>query len=239
LSTSPGTRRGRRWSSNKIERNRSKSNIVERDRTSPGVQTEAVEFPACTTAADCFNEAILTSLRGQFLVANPELGDDNFAQTVVLIMSHGADGATGLVLNRPMEVTVAQAMGDIVEEANQVDSPLFEGGPCEGPIFGLHDNGQVDGEIIVETIRVTVERKSLQRLLKKPRGQMRLFTGYAGWAPMQLEGELGRDDGWLIVPATANDVFAPVEGLWEKLVARWNLLKFVRPDQIPPDANLN
>jgi len=180
----------------------------------------------------------MESLRGHFLVAAADVTDENFARSVVLMLRHDGAGATGLVINRPMDITVADAMGDIIDEAAAIDEPLYQGGPCEGPIFSLHDNREVEGEEVAGSIRVTIDQKSIKRLLKKRKGRTRFFTGYAGWGPLQIESELARD-GWLIVPASHDDIFADSDRIWEKMIARSNLLKFVRPDRIPPDASVN
>ena len=180
----------------------------------------------------------VTSLQGNFLIAVPGMTDDNFTHAVVLMLQHDAKGATGLIINRPLSVSVSDAMSDIVEEASKIESPLFNGGPCEGPIFSLHDRKDVEAQDVVDRVRLSIERQAIRRLLRKPTPRLRLITGYAGWGPMQLEDELAQE-GWLIVPATMDDVFGDADQLWSRLVARAQLLRFVRPDLIPPDSSVN
>lgn len=78
-------------------------------------------------------------LRGKFLLASATLVDPNFSKTVVLIVRHDADGALGLVLNRPLGVNLDAACGEEVEAARGVDVPLFRGGPCAGPLVAVHN----------------------------------------------------------------------------------------------------
>ena len=89
----------------------------------------------------------LTTLRGKFLLAGGNLIEPNFARTVILIVRHDADGALGLVVNRPLGVTLDEACGPGVEAARGVGVPLFHGGPCgspdgdsnsSGPLMAIH-----------------------------------------------------------------------------------------------------
>jgi putative transcriptional regulator len=79
------------------------------------------------------------SLRGRFLLASPTLADPNFSKTIVLIVRHDEDGALGLVLNRPLGVTLDEACSDDVEAARGVAVALFHGGPCAGPLVAVHN----------------------------------------------------------------------------------------------------
>jgi len=82
----------------------------------------------------------MESRAGQLLIASPSLRDPNFFKTVVLLVKDGEDGTLGVILNRPLEVTVADAVGEQVEVAREVDEPIHQGGPCEGPFSVLHGN---------------------------------------------------------------------------------------------------
>jgi putative transcriptional regulator len=86
-----------------------------------------------------FGIASPASLRGKFLLASPSLADPNFARAVVLIVRHDLDGALGLVLNRPLGVTLDEACSDEVDAARGVGVPLFHGGPCTGPLVAVHN----------------------------------------------------------------------------------------------------
>jgi putative transcriptional regulator len=150
------------------------------------------------------------SLAGSFLVARPRLKDPSFRRAVVLMLQHGPDGAFGLVLNR-------------AEKPKELPFPLHIGGPCkfQGLIL-LH--GQPDW--VEEDERDAAEvcpgvylgdAESLKRVTKPEPGttwRFRVFTGYAGWGPGQLERELG-EGSWAVVSATAAQVFdLPNDELW-------------------------
>ncbi len=80
----------------------------------------------------------MTSLKGQFLIAAGSLADPNFSRSVVLILQHDAGGALGVVVNRPLEVTVRQACEQVLGVACDVDGPLHHGGPCEAVMMVLY-----------------------------------------------------------------------------------------------------
>ena len=79
------------------------------------------------------------TLRGKFLLASPSLADARFAGTVVLIVRHDEDGALGIVVNRPLGVSLDEACREDVEAARGVSSPVFVGGPCSGPLVAVHN----------------------------------------------------------------------------------------------------
>ena len=79
----------------------------------------------------------MKSLRGHFLLASLSLRDPNFERRVVLMVKHDDDGAIGLVINQPLDVTVADVLGENYESAASIRSPLHRGGPCEGPMMIL------------------------------------------------------------------------------------------------------
>src|SRR5688572_5740471 len=83
------------------------------------------------------------SLRGRFLLASPTLADPHFSKTIVLIVRHDEDGALGLVLNRPLGVTLDEACSEDVEAARGVSVALFHGGPCAGPLVAVHNIGRL------------------------------------------------------------------------------------------------
>jgi putative transcriptional regulator len=156
------------------------------------------------------------------LVATPIIGDANFERTVVLLLEHGDDGALGLVLNRPTDVAVL----DPLPEWNGLaahPSVVFVGGPVEqGAAIGLARSGSDPSEgwsPVLERIG-TLDLSRDPRELGVDVEQVRIFAGYAGWGPGQLEGEL-EVDAWLIIEARPEDVLcdAPDE-LWSLVLRR-------------------
>ena len=80
----------------------------------------------------------MKSLKGQFLIAAGSLADPNFSRSVVLVLRHDADGALGVVVNRPLDVTVRAACEQVLGVDCDVDGPLHHGGPCEAVLFVLY-----------------------------------------------------------------------------------------------------
>jgi putative transcriptional regulator len=155
----------------------------------------------------------MSSLAGSFLVARHVLQDANFSQTVVLILKHGTEGAFGLVVNRP-----AQTAG--------IPFPVLSGGPCpmEGFIM-LHGHADWigDGPPAQSEVAPGIflgDAACLARVTDPAPGQemrVRVFSGYAGWGPDQLEGEL-QAGAWVVVPANAKLLFdTPAANLWDAL----------------------
>ena len=165
------------------------------------------------------------SLRGQLLVATPPLVDPNFDRSVVLILEHGAEGALGIVLNRPSET----ALEDVLPEWRPfASSPtvVFGGGPVspDAVIALAHAPvgraSGIDGWMpILEDIG-TVDLAHDPLDLGVPLDELRVFVGYAGWAPGQLEAELA-DRAWFVVSMHRGDPFAATpEQLWRDVLRR-------------------
>ena len=153
------------------------------------------------------------SFRGQCLVSAPHLRESNFFKTVVLIVEHGAQGAMGLVLNRPSTILVSNALAKHFELPNTGDL-VYMGGPVEpAALLVLHNAEDIAGddapvcpgvyigsspEAFEEVIRrVGLEDHSLN---------FRIYSGCAGWSPGQLEQEVARGD-WHVVPPLQNIVY--------------------------------
>lgn len=165
--------------------------------------------------------------------------DPNFARTVVLVVRDDqAEGSFGLVLNRPTEVTVAEACGDQIDAAKQVGSSLNQGGPCQGPLTALHASQQVGGEEVMPGVLFSAERQEIESLMWHNAMPAKYMAGYAGWAPTQLEAEI--DSGaWVITPALPEHVFEIRENLWQKLSAWLTLERRVDWQHLPDDPSLN
>ncbi|HEX6713135.1 MAG TPA: YqgE/AlgH family protein [Thermoleophilaceae bacterium] len=158
------------------------------------------------------------SLRGSLLIAAPQLLDPNFRRTVVLVADHGEEGAMGVILNRPSGMTVADAAPDL-EPLIGPDAPIFAGGPVQ-PSSGvvLAEVTEADEPVFGDIVLVP----GLGELadVVDGVGNIRVFAGYAGWGPGQLDDELGRED-WIIARAQAGDVFSEEpEALWGRVLER-------------------
>lgn len=163
----------------------------------------------------------MISTAGRLLVANPLLVDPNFTRTVVLMIEHDADGALGLVLNRPSETTV----GEIIDQwAPLAASPalFFLGGPvspdsviCLGArtMPGVPSSGRL---VVGDIATIDLDDDPADAGVTT----VRLFAGYAGWGAGQLDEELGAN-GWLVVDAHPVDALDPdPTTLWRRVIAR-------------------
>lgn len=161
-----------------------------------------------------------TNLKGQLLISAGGLYDPNFRHTVVLIGEHGQEGAVGVVLTRPLELTVEQAvpmLADLVEPGER----LFQGGPVEPNqavlLAEVADPSLVDVPVFGSVGFLTDEVPSDVRPAVR---RARVFVGHAGWGPGQLEAEL-EGDSWIIEEATEEDVFtSSPEALWRRVLER-------------------
>jgi putative transcriptional regulator len=163
------------------------------------------------------------STKGRLLVATPTLQDPNFSRTVVLMLEHSEEGALGVVLNRPSELALAEALpewGDLAATPPVV----FAGGPVspESAIgLGRCDtDGAVDGWAPVGLGVGTVDLGRAPRDLPVRVEEVRVFAGYAGWTSGQLDAELAVD-GWFVVDADPLDAFAAQpDQLWTSILRR-------------------
>ncbi len=163
----------------------------------------------------------IDSLRGQLLIAGATLPDPNFARAVVLICEHTEDGALGLVLNRPGELTVGEAATDLEPIAGD-DAPIDIGGPVQPDallVLAEFDDPDVAGMHVVGAVGIMGDGRTIDELVDVT-GRVRIFAGYAGWGPGQLDAELDRDD-WFVAPATVDDIFdTDADELWRRVLAR-------------------
>lgn len=167
-----------------------------------------------------------TYLNNQFLIAMPTLADPNFFQTVTYISEHNADGALGLIINRPMSLTLGQLLEHLQITTDQVElaaSPIYQGGPVQPEQgFVLHTPVGHWGSTlrVTEHIGITTSRDILQAVAQGEGPEQWLVTlGYAGWGPRQLERELA-ENAWLSGPADPDILFhTPSERRWSAAAA--------------------
>ncbi|MDI3408020.1 YqgE/AlgH family protein [Streptomyces cavernicola] len=195
----------------------------------------------------------VSSLTGRLLVATPALADPNFDRAVVLVLDHDDEGSLGVVLNRPTPVGV----GDILEGwAALAGEPgvVFQGGPVsldsalgvgvipgdEAPQPGARARrgGDPLGFRRVHGAIGLVDLETPPELLAAALGSLRIFAGYAGWGPGQLEDELA-DGAWYVVDSEPGDVSSPApERLW-RAVLRRQRSELAMVATYPDDPSLN
>jgi putative transcriptional regulator len=183
----------------------------------------------------------VTSTAGRLLVAEPMLDDPNFDRTVILMVEHSDEGALGLVLNRPTDVDVVEALP--AWRSLVADPPvLFVGGPVEGQSGwclarlrpGVHQSGFVSILGHLGLLELDLDPAELAG----PVLAARIYAGYSGWGPGQLEQELA-EGTWFVLDADPADPFLPDgEQLWQRILAR-QTGSLARLSLFPPDPSLN
>ncbi len=181
----------------------------------------------------------MESVRGNLLVAGPALLDSNFARSVVLIADHDEDGALGVILNRPFPVAVHDAAPPLAPLVDS-DASLFQGGPVQpqaAVILAEFERVEDAGLLAFDSIGFLlgdVDPDVAQRLRRA-----RVFAGYAGWGPGQLEAELEEEGGWIVEPALPVDPFTDEpENLWSHVLRRKGG-QYAILATMPPDPSLN
>lgn len=184
------------------------------------------------------NESV-ESLRGQLLVAAPSLLDPNFSRTVVLIGEHGDEGAMGVVLNRRSDVTVDEAVPALNEIVDGEDL-VHVGGPVHPQaivVLGEFDDPERAGVLVFGAVGFLPgeigDAGDLGDLARA-----RVFAGYAGWGPGQLEGEL-EEEAWIIEPPLREEIFSDdASGLWATVLRRKGR-RYALLSTMPLDPSLN
>lgn len=161
---------------------------------------------------------------GKLLVATPVLTDPNFTRAVILLLDHGEDGAIGLVLNRPSSLRLAEAMPGW-EDVAASPPVLFAGGPVEPDAVIALGRARPDAfpgpdwSPIVDRLRV-VDLAAGADVADTQVEAARVFIGYAGWAPGQLEAEVAAD-AWFVADARDLDALADEpDVLWSEVLRR-------------------
>lgn len=161
------------------------------------------------------------SLAPTLLLSMPQLTDPNFDRTVVLLCDHNAEGAFGVVLNRPMD-TLAQVVLRTDPPVNR-EMQLWVGGPVEPQRSWilLDEDPQEPGTVrISEGVYLSASPALLRRVLGSETPHARLLVGYAGWGPGQLEAEL-EASAWLLDSVDRDLVFdVPADRMWETAIRR-------------------
>lgn len=180
-------------------------------------------------------------MRGQFLVASPHLPDENFFRSVVLIIQHTEEGAVGFVLNRPSAKTVREVWPLVSNDDCDCDERINNGGPVEGPLMAVHMSTFLSEEEIIPGVHLATEQDNIHRLVTHSNKPFRVFSGYAGWGPGQLDEELAAG-GWLTAPADSTDVFSEPDKMWKRVsqnIGREVLLIDLPKKLIPDDPTVN
>ena len=157
------------------------------------------------------------------LVAKPGLADPNFRQTVVLVTQAEDSSTIGVILNRPTRLRLAELVPGM-PGAERHAEPVFFGGPVmPGAIVALfHSEKPPEAPAfhVLQEVYLTMHPANIEALLAAPQRRYRLYAGFSGWAPRQLQGEMARD-GWFVLAPDAELLFrSDVSGMWDELLAK-------------------
>jgi len=163
---------------------------------------------------------------GKFLVASRELGDPNFAQTVVLLVSYDSEkGAMGLIVNRQTEVPMSRLFQDLKGAKGRSD-PVYVGGPVElETVQGLLKSSSkpgADAKHVFGDVYLITSKELFEKTLASQADAsiFHIYVGYAGWGAGQLEHEIDLG-GWHVMAADASNVFhSEPDSVWPRLIKR-------------------
>jgi putative transcriptional regulator len=166
----------------------------------------------------------VVSTKGRLLIATPPLADPNFDRSVVLMLEHNEEGAFGIVLNRPTHTPVAAVLPDWAELA-MWPTFVFTGGPVQPDAVialarrsgGVPDDAEGWVPVLGDLGTVDLAQPAADAVALSA---LRVFSGYSGWGPGQLDGELDMD-AWIVVDAEPTDPFtADPDLLWRQVLGR-------------------
>jgi putative transcriptional regulator len=176
---------------------------------------------------------------GQLLVSVPAMEDPNFEGTVVVLVEHDEHGTTGLTLNRPLDIPLQEVLGELpwLEEGSV---PLQWGGPVMSERMHLLSSSPAapnDALEVVPGLHFGGGLDDLRRLHEQEEN-VRLFLGYSGWSPGQLQAEVDAN-AWHLLPVDMEEVFTTSWRLqWERLMGKIDpRYRWMR--DLPEDPSVN
>jgi putative transcriptional regulator len=157
------------------------------------------------------------------LIAKPELVDPNFRQTVVLVTQTPDAHTVGVILNRPTKVKLSQLLPEGAPAGNYRDA-VYLGGPVMPQalvaLFRAAEAPRAPAFHVLKSVYLSMHPAIIEPLLAGTAGRYRLYVGFSGWAPRQLESELARDD-WYLLPASEELVFRKdTRNMWKELLEK-------------------
>jgi putative transcriptional regulator len=163
-------------------------------------------------------------LRGVFIVANPKIIDPSFSRTVILLIHNERKGSTGLIINRPTSVSLSEKFPIIKEHLTETDH-IFSGGPVFSKTLTLLFQSKLPPSGMIPVLDNIYVSRDMDLLANLPMStildrRFRIYSGYAGWGPGQLQAEIIRGD-WRIV-RTGTDVIFEGDNdiIWEEMLKR-------------------
>jgi len=157
------------------------------------------------------------------LVAKPTLVDPNFRETVVLVTQAGDSSTVGVILNRPSSLKLAELMPRVPGAESYADTVYLGGPVMRQVVIALFHSSAAPKAAAFHVLRdlyLSMHPANVEPLLGASSERFRLYAGFAGWAPRQLEAELERD-AWYVLPASEELVFrSDTSGLWQELLEK-------------------
>jgi putative transcriptional regulator len=155
------------------------------------------------------------------LIAKPGLADPNFRETVVLVTRTPDAQMVGVILNRPTELKLSELWRESANTANYSDAVFFGGPVMRRTVISLFSSPEppvAPAFPVLKDVYLSMHPGNVEPLLASRGRAYRLYAGFSGWAPRQLEGELERD-GWYVVAAREEFLFRKsTAGMWRELV---------------------
>lgn len=183
----------------------------------------------------------MISLTSRLLIASPELENDFFSESVIFILEHSeSKGAAGIVLNKPSDVPLERMLPEMDDEPIVQENELMNiGGPCEGPVVALHSCVECVEVPLLPGVGMAVKPNNLKRLIQSE-SDVRMFSGYSGWAPGQLETEI-KSGGWYSTEASAALIFGDPMDLWRRACEQYGneIISDLVEGQLPSNPMVN
>jgi putative transcriptional regulator len=183
----------------------------------------------------------MNSLRGHFLVAAPHQLDPNFVQTVILVVKHTGRGALGVIVNCPWEEGDYPVKKPNLGRIFPTEAHSCFGGPVTGPLMAVHTKQSLAEIQLLPGVFFSDKEENVLALMWQNDQPYKVFFGYAGWGPGQLEYEVEQGI-WRVVPATPEQLFSDSSNLWQQLssqASRMQLRGMFNLKHIPADPLLN
>jgi putative transcriptional regulator len=182
----------------------------------------------------------MSSFQGHFLVAAPHQLDPNFAEAVVLVGGHTERAAFGIIVNGCLGERRFFQQGH-AKRIFPGRAALFVGGPVTGPLMAVHTEAALGERRLLRGVYFSAKEKNVLALMRRSVRPCKIFTGYAGWGPGQLDYEV-EQGVWRVVLATPGQIFSGDADLWQQLsrqASRLQLRSMFHLKHFPADPLLN
>jgi putative transcriptional regulator len=182
----------------------------------------------------------MNSFQGHFLVAAARHLDPNFVKAAILIVKHGQRGAFGVIVNDTRRESIRSPQRNSRWRSRSRVKLCF-GGPVTGPLMAVHTKASLGERQLLPGVFFSSKEKNVLPLMGQAQHPCRIFTGYAGWGPGQLDYEVEQGI-WRVVPATPEQIFSDGNDLWQRLsqqASRLQLQSMFHIKHIPLDPLLN